>query len=79
MKKFWTITDADTKSTNSRSTRFACEHNAIEAATQRINSGSAKEVHIMECVKTVKHLQQPVVVEDVTEIPETDLAMPPEL
>lgn len=71
MNKFWTITDANTTHTNSRSERFSSLGSALSAAAKRIERGAAESVCVMECVKLVKRAAIPAVVEDVTTIDAT--------
>lgn len=65
MNKFWTVTDANTTHTNSRSQRFPTVEDAIHEATGRIENGRADSVYILECIKVVKRAPTPVTVEDV--------------
>lgn len=60
MDKFWTITDADTTFTNSRSTRFTDYGRAVTAAKSRIENNSAHEVIILEAVAIVKPTHPPI-------------------
>jgi len=59
-KQFWTVTDASTENTNSRSYRYDTEKLAIAEATRRIGRG-VKGVYILKAVKLV--LPKPVPVE----------------
>lgn len=60
MKKFYTITDANTEHTNSRSTKFPSYEAAIESATSRINGFRSDEVYILEAVAVVRKVAIPV-------------------
>lgn len=70
MEKFWTVTDENTKSTNSRSTRYPTIGKAIKEAERRlqqgVDEGRVNGVYIMEAVKFVKYEKRPIVVEDTT-------------
>jgi len=66
MKTFYTITDAVTEHTNSRSRRFESYEDAVQAATERIQSAqfnSANGVIILKSVKLVRPAKAPVVEE----------------
>lgn len=67
-QKFYIVTDAE--AANRGRTRLPTMHAAITEATNRVESGNAETVFIMECVKVVKRPKTPVVVEDIIAPPE---------
>jgi hypothetical protein len=60
VNKFWTVTDGDTKHTNSRSSRFGTKQGAIHEATTRIQGGRTDEVFILESVAVVQIKKNPI-------------------
>jgi len=60
VNKFWTVTDGNTAHTNSRSSRYGTLQGAVSEATARIKSGRSEDVFILESVRLVRRIQQPV-------------------
>lgn len=60
MNKFWTVTDGDTKHTNSRSSRYGTLDGAVSEAKTRIEGGRTDQVFILEAVREVRRAKNPI-------------------